>query len=133
MTKAPLHHPVVRLWASAYGLSSLVSVYFGLQPSTILATLLSCFLPPFIMHLRSCSSLMELTRTRFPDEWKRVGSAFRIRDYLYDASDFGDESIAMAKKNLKWWQSACLLGLLGFIPTLFLISTLSDKVRQSPH
>jgi len=117
----------IALWISGYALIFALGIFHGLQPLIILSVLLILAIPPIVMHLLACSRVMTRTRDQYPAEWKQVGGTFQIREYLFDGRDFGDATIARAKRDLRIWLIVGIISIALFLPTLYAIGQLTMK------
>jgi hypothetical protein len=109
---------------AAYLVLLLLGYKYGLE-SLIFPTLIILVWPPVVMHVIACSKVTRRTKSNHPEEWKMVRGGLQLKYYLFDSRDFGDEVIARAKADLRWWMRAGLVGIVLFLPTLFAIAYLA--------
>jgi hypothetical protein len=122
------HRAITVIWLLVYLALIWTGCETGLKPLIILATILVLFVPPFVMHLLACQRVIRITRMQYPDFWAKTKSrnlGMDLRFYLFDEQTFGDTQLTVAKADLKWWLKAGILGIMLFLPTLFLINVVS--------
>jgi len=112
------------VWIAAYSALLLLGYKYGLE-LMIFPTLIILCLPPGVMHGIACSKVTRRTKSNHPDEWKAVGGGFQLKYYLFDGRDFGDDVIAHAKAELRWWLYAGGVSISLYLPTLFVIAYLA--------
>jgi len=95
-------------------------IHLGFSVQVKSSILITSFTPPFIFHCLACLKLIRITKEKRPEKWKIVGRPFSIRSYLFNEISFGNQEIARAKGNCRWWFTASFFGL-ALIPLTLLV------------
>ena len=122
------HLPALSLWSLAYVALVAFGARRGIRPEVVFPALLLLSLPPLFFCMRASRRVMKRTRHAFPDQWAALNRDWMkldLRSFLFDERTFGDETIAVWKRELRWWARAGMLALVLFVPTLLLVERLS--------
>ncbi len=114
-------HSIV-CWFLSYALVVSIGFFLEFGPSIVLATLLVLNIPPLTMHLIACHKVIRRTKEKYPSEWEKVRGPLHVKLFLFDDRDFGDVYIARFKDDLQWWWKAGAVGIILYIPTLYVMS-----------
>jgi hypothetical protein len=116
----------ILVWIAAYSVLLLLGYKYGLEP-LIFPTLLILAFPPCVMHCIACYKVTRRTKLNHPEEWKVLGGGLQLKYYLFDDRNFGDDVIARAKADLRWWLYAGGVSIVLYLPTLFTIAYLEKS------